>query len=380
MASIYIHIPFCEKKCNYCDFFSIEDNSSYDLFLEALLKEIEINSEKYNSEIIETIFFGGGTPTLLKTNDFEKILNLISKKFQVSKNAEITTEANPGTVDFEKLKSYRIIGINRISFGAQSFIPVELKFLNRIHSVEEISDAVSLSRKAGFENLNLDLIFALPNQTIENWRYNLNCAIELNPNHVSAYNLIVEPNTPLKNLVDSGIVKTLPQELEAEFYQTTIEILNLNNFKQYEISNFAKENFECKHNLNYWNHSNYISFGPSAHSFWKDGKSTKRWWNARNLKKYISDLQNNILPISGSENLSDNELFIESVFLNLRKGELNLSLIKSMYNKDILNNREKEINSFLADDLITIENEKINLTKKGFVFCDKIAEEIIASN
>lgn len=380
MASIYIHIPFCEKKCNYCDFFSIEDNSSYDLFLEALLKEIEINSEKYNSEIIETIFFGGGTPTLLKTNDFEKILNLISKKFQVSKNAEITTEANPGTVDFEKLKSYRLIGINRISFGAQSFIPEELKFLNRIHSVEEISDAVSLSRKAGFENLNLDLIFALPNQTIENWRYNLNCAIELNPNHVSAYNLIVEPNTPLKNLVDSGIVKTLPQELEAEFYQTTIEILNLNNFKQYEISNFAKENFECKHNLNYWNHSNYISFGPSAHSFWKDGKSTKRWWNARNLKKYISDLQNNILPISGSENLSDNELFIESVFLNLRKGELNLSLIKSMYNKDILNNREKEINSFLADDLITIENEKINLTKKGFVFCDKIAEEIIASN
>ena len=378
MASIYLHIPFCDKKCIYCDFYSLESVNNFAPFLNALENEIIISAENYNSEDIETIFFGGGTPSLLKSTDFERILNLLHKKFKISNTAEITTEANPGTVDLEKLKSYRSIGLNRISFGVQSFIESELKFLSRIHSVDEIFKAVLNARKAGFDNLNLDLIFALPNQTFENWKFNLESAIKLNPEHISSYSLIVEPNTPLKNLVDSKIVSPLPQDLEAEFYSETINILDKSGFKQYEISNFSKSGFECKHNLNYWNHSNYIGFGPSAHSFWKNNSEQKRFWNYRNLDKYISLLQNNILPIAGSENLDLNQLFIESVFLGLRKGELNLSLINSIYKKDLTITQKNKLEDFLKDNLIEQDGDKIYLTKKGFSFSDEIATELIS--
>ena len=340
MSSIYLHIPFCETKCIYCDFYSIENRDSLENFLIALDKEIELRATNdFTTEEVETIFFGGGTPSLLSPLQFEKIFNKLYKYFKISPNAEITTEANPGTVSVEKLKSYRTLGINRISFGAQSFFEDELKFLSRIHSVDEIDSAIRNAKSAGFENINLDLIFALPNQTLERWDYNLTRAINLEPNHISAYSLIVEPNTPLIKLVKSGIVKTLPEELDARFYSHTIEKLNQNGFNQYEISNFSKPGFECKHNLNYWNHTNYISFGPSAHSFWKNENSSKRWWNSRSVKDYIDSVQKNIFPVAEIETLTKENLFVESIFLGLRLGELNLSLINSLYEKIFFNSQ-----------------------------------------
>lgn len=379
MASLYLHIPFCEHKCIYCDFYSIENMSSMERFLAALEKEITLRSEMFSGKnSIETIFFGGGTPSLLSAVQFEKIFSLLNKHYRIEPNAEITCESNPGTVELNKLSEFRSVGFNRVSFGIQSFHEDDLKFLTRIHSAEEAERAVESAYKAGFENVSCDLIFALPNQTPERWKENLRRAIALQPKHISAYALIVEEQTPLATMVKNKLVAPLPDEEDAELYEITIETLTANGYEQYEVSNFAQPGFLSRHNYNYWNHSDYIGFGPSAHSFCKDSSTSgKRWWNVRSIQSYCDDLEKNVFPVVGSEEIDRKKFFTEEIFLGLRSTGIDLKKLYPLYGEDIFSVKQVILKEMEQEGLLLRQNNIISLTAKGYAVCDEIAAKLI---
>jgi oxygen-independent coproporphyrinogen-3 oxidase len=379
MASLYIHIPYCEKKCIYCDFYSIENMNSMEHFLAALEKEIRMYAERFSqSDAIDTIFFGGGTPSLLPPSTMGRILTALHSNYQIRSDAEITVETNPGTVDIEKLRGYRSLGVNRLSIGIQSFHPHELAFLSRIHTSEEAVQCVEDAYRAGFENISVDLIFSLPNQTLERWNENLRRAIALQPKHISAYSLIVEEYTPLFMMVQNKTVSPLPENLDAEIYESTIGMMAEHGYQQYEISNYAKPGYECHHNKNYWNHSNYLSFGPSAHSFWKEGPTKgSRWWNVRSIAQYCESIGKAEFPVAGSEVVDKEKMFSEAIFLGLRTGELNVAMLQQLYGVDMLTTHGEKLKSFSDDDLLRIKDRHITLTRKGFLVCDAIAESLL---
>jgi len=369
--SIYIHIPFCDHKCIYCDFYSIIKTDNIPNFVESIKKEIVLNSGLMMESEITSIFFGGGTPSLLSPRMIEEILNRLTKNYKISSNCEVTLETNPGTVDLEKLKDFRSIGINRLSIGVQSFNNDELKFLTRIHDKALAIETVENVSKAGFENINLDLIFALPKQTKEIWESNLSIAIQLPITHISAYSLILERGTILNKLVLDGKVKMHDVDFDASLYETTIDFMVNNDFNQYEVSNFCKTGFECKHNLAYWEHKNYIGFGPSAHSF-VDGK---RWWNFSGVKQYIDKINRNKSAICGREKLGKEELLEEYVMLAMRSKGLDLNMLENMYGNDwILRNRDY-LNALLKNNFINENENFINFTSKGYLLCDEILQK-----
>jgi len=384
MASLYLHIPFCEHKCIYCDFYSIAPAESkethaspVDGFLSALETEIQLRAEdKRFNESVETIFFGGGTPSLLHPSEIEKILNLLASCFSIESNTEITLETNPGTVDKQKLKAFHSAGINRISMGVQSFYDDDLRFLTRIHTAAEAKQCVLDAYTAGFKNVSFDLIFSLPNQSLRRWESNLEQAIELQPTHISCYSLILEPSTPLFNMVQSKQVIQLDADSDAELYEFTIDFLTSHGLEQYEVSNFAKPNFKCRHNINYWNHSNYLSFGPSAHSFWKN----ERWWNVSNIAAYIEQLNKHILPLSGGEHLSETKLMEEAIFLGLRSEGIDFEQFRMRFARDL-----SIENSFIISELIQqgharMEAGRFRLTAKGYLVCDEICQSFSLIN
>ena len=379
MASLYLHIPYCEKKCIYCDFYSIENMNSMEQFLAALEKEIRMYAERFSeSDPIDTIFFGGGTPSLLPPSTMGKILTALHSNYQIRSDAEITVETNPGTVDIEKLRGYRSLGVNRLSIGIQSFHPHELAFLSRIHTSEEAVQCVENAYRAGFENVSVDLIFSLPDQTLERWNENLRRAINLEPKHISAYSLIVEEHTPLFMMVQNNMVSPLPEDIDADIYGSTIGMMAEHGYQQYEISNYAKPGYECRHNKNYWNHSNYLSFGPSSHSFWKEGPiKGNRWWNVRSIAQYCESLGKDEFPVAGSEFVDKEKMFSEAVFLGLRTGELNVAMLQQLYGIDMLTTHGEKLKSFSDDDLLRIKDRHITLTRKGFLVCDAIAESLL---
>ncbi|MGA7161341.1 MAG: radical SAM family heme chaperone HemW [Bacteroidota bacterium] len=379
MASLYLHIPYCEKKCVYCDFYSIENMNSMEQFLAALEGEIAMYSEQYSPrESFETIFFGGGTPSLLSPPTLERILNTLHSHYRIDSGAEITVETNPGTVDVEKLRGYRSIGVNRLSIGIQSFHEDELKFLSRIHTAGEANACVENAYRAGFENVSVDLIFSLPTQTLERWKENIRLAVALQPKHLSAYSLIVEEHTPLFTMVQNGTVKPIPEENDTRMYETTIAAMAEYGFTQYEVSNFAKPGYECRHNKNYWNHSNYLSFGPSAHSFWKENLTGgRRWWNARSIAHYCEAIGKKSLPIAGSETVDKEKMFSEAVFLGLRSGELSVTTLQQLYGVDMLSSRGERLKMLSDEQLLHINDRHITLTRKGFMVCDAIAESLL---
>ncbi len=356
-----------------------------DDFLSALKKEIVLYAEHYSAkEPVETIFFGGGTPSLLSPSTMENILSTLRKHFQITHNAEITVETNPGTVDLEKLRAYRSLGVNRLSIGIQSFHDDELKFLSRIHTAGEAEECVRNAYRAEFENVSVDLIFSLPGQTLDRWKNNLTRALMLQPKHISAYSLIVEEHTPLHAMVKSGAVTPLDESDDAAMYETTIEMLESRGFRHYEISNYALPGFESRHNSNYWNHSNYFGFGPSAHSFWKNSfDDGKRWWNVRNVTQYCESLQRNLPPIGGEEQIHREHLLDETIFLSLRCGELNVAALQSAfggYGVDFLSQNKTQLQQFADDHLLSIEGNRIRLTQKGFLMCDSIAESLVSTS
>lgn len=375
MAGIYLHIPFCERKCIYCDFYSETQHNDHSIFVKFLLKEIELNSDYHNFEEIQTIYFGGGTPSLLHSSQISEIINTIHKKFKTNQQAEITLEVNPGTVDLQKLKEYQKSGINRLSIGVQSFNDDDLKFLSRIHSVADAERCIFDAKEAGFQNIGIDLIYALPTQTIESLLYNLQKAIEAKVNHISAYSLIVEEGTPLHHLVKNQKVRTADEAVETQMMDITIDVLKSAGFENYEISNFAKPGYESKHNSNYWNHSNYLGFGPSAHSFWEN----KRWWNIDTIFSYYSRLENNMLPISETESLSSEQLINEKFMLGLRSKGVDFKKLKEEFNHDYKLQFGSLIDNLTSNQLASFDSDRLKLTKNGIMIADEISRMFFAN-
>jgi oxygen-independent coproporphyrinogen III oxidase len=387
MASLYIHIPFCEHKCIYCDFYSIAPNEGSlrselptTRFVESLDKELDLRSRDERFQVsYETMFLGGGTPSLLSIKELESILASVRRSFVIEPGAEITIETNPGTVNREKLQAFRSLGINRVSIGVQSFHESDLRFLTRIHSSEQAKQCVRDARAAGFENVSLDLMFALPMQTKELWQSNLEQAIALDPSHISCYSLIVEPNTPLSRMVETRQISVLGVEEDATLYELTIEQLAKHGFEQYEVSNFAKPGFKSLHNRNYWNHSNYLGFGPSAHSFWTtvDGKeSPERWWNVSSVIGYDEKLSNGCLPVAGSERLTVQQRLEEELFLGLRSEGIDIAGFRRRYGKDLFVEHRSPFHDLLKNNMAVVEQGKLRLTSKGYLICDEICASV----
>ncbi len=368
---IYIHIPFCEKKCFYCDFYSLENHSQRDSFINALVKEISMFKQIYGQRKADTIFFGGGTPSLLSPSELELVLSAISGTFQIAENPEFTLECNPGTVDTAHLSEYRSLGVNRLSFGVQSFFDDELKFLSRIHNAEEAVSAVAKARKAGFTNVNIDMIYALPGQTVERLTANMEKALSLETEHISAYSLIVEPGTPLNAAVEKGEIKPAPESSEADMYERVMSTMEDRGLIHYEISNYSRPGYQCKHNLKYWNAQSYASFGPSAHSY----LNGQRWWNVSSLTSYLSDIDAGIIPVSARETLSPSQILDEYVLLHLRQGLLDSSELESLFTVSIPDDTIEELQEGGYCDY---NGQVILLTRRGFRLCEEISARILS--
>jgi oxygen-independent coproporphyrinogen-3 oxidase len=374
--SLYFHIPFCERKCIYCDFYSIEDQSAQSRFVDALCKEIELKIKAYpelSGRTVDTIFFGGGTPSLLTPTEFEQIVTTIHRHFTLSNNIEFTLECNPGTVTLEKLSAYKALGANRLSFGVQSFHQDELDWLSRIHSAQDARDAVKVAREAGFDNVNIDLMFALPGQTKEKLRYSLEQALALGTEHISAYNLTVEEGTPLNRMVKLHQVNEMPVDDASEMYELVQETMALAGYHQYEISNYSKdESLRCKHNLVYWDgYKEYVSFGPSAHEFFNDERS----WNLSSLDQYLKRIEANELPRNNSEHPKKEERRTEVLFCGLRSIGIDIKQFNESFGEDISNHPEIEL--LLSEGLIAVTPERIYLTTKGYRYCDAIVVRLM---
>jgi len=373
-TSIYIHIPFCDHKCIYCDFYSIITDDNINSYLLSLKKEIEFYASSYSHDRnIISIFFGGGTPSLMKPDYISEIISCVKYNFHLDDNAEITLETNPGTVDINKLTGFRDSGINRISIGIQSFNDDELKFLTRIHDSQTAVQTVLDCKVCGLDNINIDLIFNLPKQTKEIWESNLMRAVTLPVKHISAYSLILEHGTILNKMVLDGKVQIQDDDYDADLYEFTIDYITSHGFTQYEVSNFAKPGFECIHNNSYWHHKDYLGFGTSAHSF-ADGK---RWWNCSSVKYYNSLIEKSNKAVINQEQLTQNELLEEFVMLSLRSDGIDLNALESKYGDQWYRKNKSFIEKLLNDKFLCNESNKVKLTPKGYAVCDEILTKFV---
>ncbi len=368
--SIYVHIPFCDHKCIYCDFYSIITDENQNAFIESIKKEITNQSELLSGKIIKSIFFGGGTPSLLDPNQLNSILELLKTYSKIDSYTEITLETNPGTVDLQKLKEFRNLGFNRISIGVQSFDDNDLKFLTRIHDKRTAINTIDNAGLAGFSNINIDLIFSIPKQSQKTWKMNLELAVSLPIQHISAYSLILERGTILNKMVLDGEIKLKDEDFDANQYEYTLEYLSEKGFEQYEVSNFCESGFECKHNLAYWEHKNYLGFGPSAHSF----LNGKRWWNYSSLKMYIEAINTKGNAIRGNETLSKKEMQQEYIMLALRSRGLDLERLNNLFGKEWLFRNEEKLSDLIKEGHITRSNNFIKFATSGYLLCDEILQ------
>ena len=346
---------------------------SRNIFLR-LKKEISFYAEKYSSgRRIVSVFFGGGTPSFIEPIFINEIISFIRQKFIVDDEAEITLETNPGTVDRKKINEFKNAGVNRISVGIQSFNNDELKFLTRIHNKDEAVKTVYSVKESGFDNISIDLMFNLPNQTKEIWRSNLEQAATLPVKHISAYSLILERGTILNKMVLDGKVKIEDADYDAELYEIGIDLLEAKGFRQYEVSNFAKEGFECLHNKIYWEHKEYLGFGTSAHSF----VDKKRWWNFSNLSLYLRSIDEKNNAAANFEELDEVKLFEEYIMLNLRGKGINFSELKNKFGSDWINKNLPYFEELHKDEFVKMNDDSLFLTKKGYAVCDEILLNIL---
>ena len=370
-AGIYLHIPFCKTKCIYCDFYSVtKREDSIDRFIDCLLTEIKLNKTKLSDYTFDTIFFGGGTPSVLSANQIEKILTTLNKCYNLDKKIEITLECNPGEIDYDKLKNFKKLGINRLSIGFQSFNENLLKFLGRLHNVEQSISTFNAARKAGFDNINIDLIYDIPKQKIKDWKNDLFLGTSLEPEHISAYSLTVEQNTVLNSMVKNKIISMPSEKIDKKMFLNTIEYLENKNYIHYEISNFSKHKKNCKHNLHYWRLEPYLAFGPGAHGF--DGY--KRWWNKKSLNHYLTQLEENKLPIESEEILSKKDSFNETIMNGLRLME---GAKINKLNEYLDDNIENYIKPYTKKwPYIDNDGTNLSLNKKGLLFTDEIIADL----
>jgi len=375
-AGIYIHIPFCESRCSYCDFATdvYRDNDAVERYVSALVSEIA-NHELQTAHKIETIYFGGGTPSLLSPKQLEKVIDVIQEKFDVQEDIEFTLEMNPATVSLEKLKAFKSLGVNRASFGVQTFDDRALKILARGHDADDAKTTYKLLRKAGYENISFDLIGGLPNQSLKDWEKNLAEALEMNPEHLSLYLLEIHEGTPLAEQIRSDRQPSPDEDLAGEMYELIAEKVAANGFEQYEISNFAKPGFESKHNNKYWLCEPVIGFGVSAHSF--DGKKT-RWSNERDTNKYVTLVENSETPIVEINKLNEKQSSAEYAFLNLRLAKgVNLVSYKTRFGLELLETFSDEISDLTESGLLEVNDRSLRLTQKGKLFSNEVFEVFV---
>ncbi|MCS6999532.1 MAG: radical SAM family heme chaperone HemW [Candidatus Kapabacteria bacterium] len=372
---LYVHIPFCVHKCSYCDFYSVVTLDTMEDFVTALCHEIELRRRDLQRDVtIETIFWGGGTPSILPLPFAEKIAQTIQQHFSVAPDVEWTIEANPGTVTVEKLSFYRQLGINRVSFGVQSFDPDELRFLERIHTADDAIASVEWARTAGFDSINVDLMYALPGQSIESHRRNLEQACLLQPDHISAYSLVYEPGTPLYHRMQRGEVIPQTEDKEAQFYLVTSELLAQRGYEQYEVSNFARPGKRCRHNLLYWRRGEYLGFGPSAHSHC----ANVRWSNVRSVKRYIETLCAGQYPIAHLEHLTLQQQLEEEIFLRLRAEGIDVHWFEQQYGVSFRVGPLARQWAHLQEEGIAVKSASVfRLTKKGYALCDTVTVELL---
>lgn len=371
MAGIYIHIPFCAQKCHYCDFYSIASKKYHGKFIESLVKEIRLRKSFLENETIETIYFGGGTPSLLTKKEIEDILNEIKKQYILTENPEITLEANPEDINLEYLKQIKEAGINRLSIGIQSFFDEHLLQMNRRHAAKKSIEAVAMAKTQGFGNISIDLIYGLPNMTLEQWEKNLEQAVKLDIQHISAYHLTIEEKTAFAFMKKKGRIKEIEEDLSLLQFDLLVKKLKEGGFDQYEISNFAKNNKISIHNSNYWKKKAYLGFGPSAHSF----KNETRSWNKRGIINYIEAINKNTIP-QEQEELSKVDQYNEYIITALRtKWGVNISYIKT-FDKNLRNYFLKNIQNHIKNGHIKSENGIYTLTEKGIFISDAIQEDL----
>ena len=372
-SSVYIHIPFCATKCYYCAFntyaFHKEDAKAY---LAALRTEMELYAPE--TEPLQTIFIGGGTPSILSADALKQLFTDIHQYFQVTPDAEITVECNPGTVDSEKLNVMRDNGVNRLSFGLQAMQDDTLKQLGRIHSVAEFLQSYQLTREGGFENINIDLIFALPNQTMEAWHHTLKEVIALEPAHISAYNLVMEEATPFYEWWQAGELRLPTEDTEADMFQYTIDTLTAHGYDHYEICNFAKPNHLARHNLVYWNNQPCIGIGVGACGY----INGVRYTNIRGIAPYIRKLSQRHKPISDTEHMTGHAEKAETLMLALRKREgISLEAYRNRFGEAIEVAFESILKKWLDLQLLERTPTHLRLTPRGLFLANEVFIELM---
>lgn len=372
MNGIYIHIPFCKKVCCYCDFHFTVSLKLKDKVLESIGKELFQRKSYLPSKAIDTIYFGGGTPSILTISEISSLLNHINKHYSVSGNPEITLEANPDDITFEYLTGLKAIGINRLSIGVQSFADEDLLWMNRRHSATEAITSIKLAQDAGFNNINLDLIYGLPNLTNDRWKKNLDTFLSLQVPHLSAYHLTVEPKTVLGYYKRIGKMREIDEKDSIAHYSYLVETMKANDYLHYEISNFCTEGNFSKHNTNYWKQGTYIGLGPSAHSC--NGYS--RQWNTSVNSQYIEAIEKNQSYFE-IEQLTENERFNDYLLTHLRTmWGANFEKIRSQFGIQYISHLKKELEKYTHSPLLTISDESVSFTEQGMFVSDRIISEL----
>jgi len=377
-AGLYVHIPFCLRKCRYCDFYSVSDLCQTSGFLAALKREMQINSG--TPLVFDTIYIGGGTPSVLAPESIGQIIETAARYFSIVSDSEITLEVNPGTVTLDNLSEYRKFGVNRLNIGVQSFDDQNLRFLGRIHSGRDARLSVEWARRAGFDNIGLDLIFGLPGQDKTNWLSDLTQAVNFEPEHLSCYMLTCESGTPLARDVKTGRIRLSAEGMVLDLFNTTINFLTARSFLHYEVSNFARiagPNHEPKasrHNLKYWTFAPYIGFGPSAHSFIE----SERYWNHRSVATYLRQIEAGKSAMAEKESLTTEQMMIEAIYLGFRTTRgINLAEFKAKSGMNFSQIFGKTIAELETRGMIQMNEGYCALTRKGLFFIDSIASMFI---
>jgi len=373
---LYLHFPFCISKCPYCDFnsYQLKEANQISSYISALYQEINAYSQKLNKSNIKTIYLGGGTPTILSGTQIYNILEYCKDKFTIDKNAEITIEANPGTLDGEKIKLLIESGINRLSLGAQSFNDLFLKKLGRIHNTQDIIDSYFLAREIGFSNINIDIMFALPDQTTEVLQATLKKTVSLKPDHLSLYNLTIKPGTEYYKEYKRGRLKLPTEDEEFGMYNWAINYLEENGFEHYEIANFARPHKRSMHNLIYWQNQPYLGIGAGAYSFIRG----YRYMNYENPERYIKEIMSGKLPIDNGEKISLRKRMIETIILGLRtKDGVGYKKFKTRFGVNLNDIFSKQINKLANLGLLEKGDIKIKLTRKGIFLANTVFREFV---
>ncbi|ASV68940.1 MULTISPECIES: radical SAM family heme chaperone HemW [Cytobacillus] len=375
IQAAYLHIPFCEHICHYCDFNKVFlKGQPVDEYLQYLDKEMEITMNSSDYAPFKTIFVGGGTPTALNEKQLATFLESIRKRLPLAGEYEFTFEANPGDLSYEKLKLLYDYGVNRLSLGVQTFNDQLLEKIGRVHRAKDVYQSVESAKKAGFKNMSIDLIYSLPTQTMADFQETLTTSFQLDVQHYSAYSLIIEPKTVFYNLMRKGKLHTPGEDVEAAMYELLMEKMKENGFEQYEISNFSKPGFESKHNLTYWNNEAYFGFGAGAHSYVEGYRRS----NYGPLKKYMEPLDQNELPIMDKHEVTKKEKMEEEMFLGLRKTQgVSMKEFKDKYDIDIMEVFREELLGHEQKSLLEIKGDSIQLTKQGRLLGNEVFQSFI---